>query len=66
MGKRFGDDPAFHAVLGQMASHASAYAPSISPAAFPAAAHGALILHPARTDIGKRLRLVWSVARGRL
>lgn len=66
MGKRFGDDPPHRVVLGDMASHALAHAPSITAAAFPAAAHGALIIHPARTELGKRLRLVWSVARGRL
>ncbi|MCW5758310.1 MAG: squalene/phytoene synthase family protein [Phenylobacterium sp.] len=34
--------------------------------AFPAVAHAALALHPARTELGKRLRVTWAVARGRI
>ena len=34
--------------------------------AFPAVAHAALALRPASSELGKRLRMTWAVARGRL
>ena len=48
------------------AATAKAGARSVSVAAFPAVAHATLALHPAKSDLGKRLRLTWAVARGRL
>jgi len=39
---------------------------ALSAAAFPAVAHAALVLHPARSELGRRLRLTLSVARGRI
>ena len=38
----------------------------LSAAAFPAVAHAALALNPAGSEFGKRLRLTWAVARGRI
>ncbi|MDZ4370360.1 MAG: squalene/phytoene synthase family protein [Phenylobacterium sp.] len=34
--------------------------------AFPAVAHATLVLTPARSEIGRRLRVTWAVARGRI
>jgi phytoene synthase len=48
------------------AAQARADARRLSPAAFPAVAHAALALRPARTDLGKRLRLIWAVALGQI
>lgn len=52
-------------IAGQAAA-ARADARTLSPAAFPAVAHAALALRPAGSEIGKRLRLTWAVARGKL
>ena len=52
-------------VAGQAAA-ARADARTLSPAAFPAVAHAALALQPAGSELGKRLRLTWTVARGKL
>jgi hypothetical protein len=38
----------------------------LSAEAFPAVAHATLALHPSRSEFGKRLRLTWAVARGRI
>ncbi len=38
----------------------------ISAAAFPAIAHAVLALKPADSELGKRLRMTWAVARGRI
>lgn len=48
------------------AAEARREARTLSAAAFPAAAHAALALHPAKTELGKRLRLTWAVMTGRL
>ena len=48
------------------AEAAKAGARALSAAAFPAVAHASLALHPAKSELGKRLRLTWAVARGRL
>lgn len=45
---------------------ARAGARRLSAAAFPAVAHAALILKPARSELARRLRVIWAVARGRL
>ena len=45
---------------------AKADARLLRPAAFPAVAHAALALKPAASEFGKRMRLTWAVARGRL
>lgn len=45
---------------------ARADAQAISAAAFPAVAHAALVLNPPGSEFGKRLRLTWAVARGRI
>jgi len=45
---------------------AKADARLLRPAAFPAAAHAVLALKPAGSEFGKRMRLTWAVARGRL
>lgn len=39
---------------------------ALSAAAFPAVAHAALVLNPPGSEFGKRLRLTWAVARGRI
>jgi phytoene synthase len=41
-------------------------AAALSPAAFPAVAHATLALRPTGSELGKRLRLTWAVARGRI
>lgn len=41
-------------------------AQALSPAAFPAVAHAALVLNPPGSEFGKRLRLTWAVARGKI
>lgn len=51
--------------VGQAAA-ARADARTLSPSAFPAVAHAALALQPAGSELGKRLRLTWAVARGKL
>jgi len=66
LARRFADDPAFRQVIGEWMNHARIEGRLLSPAAFPGAAHAALVLHPSRTELGKRLRLTWSVATGRL
>jgi phytoene synthase len=38
----------------------------LSPAAFPAVAHAALAGRPGRSELAKRLRVTWAVARGRI
>jgi 15-cis-phytoene synthase len=48
------------------AQAARADAMTLSAAAFPAVAHAALVLHPVGSEFGKRLRLTWAVARGRI
>ena len=50
---------------GQAAS-ARREARLLSAAAFPAVAHATFALHPAAAEFGKRLRLTWAVARGRI
>jgi phytoene synthase len=50
---------------GEMAL-ARADARRLSPAAFPAVAHATLAVRPARSEFAKRLRITWSMARGRL
>jgi phytoene synthase len=54
------------ALVARLAAVAQAEAKTLSAAAFPAVAHAALVLHPTGSDFGKRLRLTWAVARGRL
>ncbi|WP_337186143.1 squalene/phytoene synthase family protein [Phenylobacterium sp.] len=49
-----------------LAAGARAGARRLGMRAFPAVAHAALALHPARTELGKRLRVTWAVARGRI
>ncbi|WP_309091161.1 squalene/phytoene synthase family protein [Phenylobacterium sp.] len=45
---------------------ARAGARRLSAAAFPAVAHAAFAIRPARSDLARRVRLIWAVARGRL
>ena len=45
---------------------AKADARLLPPKAFPAVAHAALALKPAASEFGKRMRLTWAVARGRI
>ncbi|WP_430425856.1 squalene/phytoene synthase family protein [Phenylobacterium sp.] len=52
-------------VAGQ-AGVARADARTLSPAAFPAVAHAALALRPGGSEVRRRLRLTWAVARGKL
>ena len=56
------DPRTLHAALAE----ARRQARRLSVAAFPAAAHAALARRRASSDLGKRLRLTWAVARGRL
>jgi phytoene synthase len=50
----------------QGAAEARADARKLSAAAFPAVAHAALVLNPAGSELARRLRILWAVARGRL
>lgn len=54
------------ALVAGLAAEARAGAAGVSAAAFPAVAHAALALRPAATEFGKRLRLTWAVASGRI
>jgi phytoene synthase len=54
------------ALVSERAAEARADALALSAAAFPAVAHAALTLQPAASEFGKRLRLTWAVARGRI
>ncbi|MDB5494747.1 MAG: crtB [Phenylobacterium sp.] len=60
LGRR--SDVALKAELGE----ARRAARRLSAQAFPAAAHAALAGHPARSELAKRLRVTWAVARGRI
>lgn len=60
LGRR--DPSLVKAQSGQAATDAEA----LSAAAFPAVAHAALAIHPTGSEFGKRLRLTWAVARGRI
>ena len=50
----------------QAADQARRGARKLSAAAFPAVAHAALVLKPARSELARRLRVIWAVATGRL
>jgi phytoene synthase len=54
------------ALLKQALAAARAHARRLSVAAFPAAAHAALAGRPGESELAKRLRLTWAVARGRI
>jgi phytoene synthase len=54
------------ALVGSLAASARAGVRRLSVPAFPAAAHAALAVRPPATEVGKRLRLTWAVARGRV
>lgn len=54
------------AALASEFAAAQTAAPRLSAAAFPAVAHASLALRPTRSELAKRLRLTWAVARGRL
>jgi 15-cis-phytoene synthase len=58
--------PDLRIAIGRLMSAAMIDARTLSAAAFPAVAHATLVTHPAKTELGKRLRLTWAVARGRL
>lgn len=53
-------------LVAGLAAVARADARALSAAAFPAVAHAALALRPAGSEVGKRLRLTWAVATGRI
>jgi 15-cis-phytoene synthase len=53
-------------LVASQAAAAADDARKLGAAAFPAVAHAALALHPANSELGKRLRLTWAVARGRI
>lgn len=54
------------ALVGAQAPAARADAKALSAAAFPAVVHAALVLHGARSEFARRLRLTGAVALGRL
>lgn len=64
--RKFESRPDLRIAIGRMMSAAMIDARFMSVAAFPAVAHATLVMRPAKTEIGKRLRLMWAVARGRL
>jgi phytoene synthase len=53
-------------LLAEIREAANRAIKAISPAAFPAVAAGALARHAAASELARRLRLTWAVARGRL
>jgi len=53
-------------LANRQAPAAKSDARALSATAFPAVAHAALVLNPARSELAKRLRLTWAVARGRI
>jgi len=50
----------------QQVAEAQAGARRLSAAAFPAVAHATLALKAPRSELARRLRLIWAVARGRI
>jgi phytoene synthase len=64
--RRAANAPDLGAVLKAARRQASADVKRLSIAAFPAAAHGALAGGRTRSEAGKRLRLTWAVAVGRI
>jgi phytoene synthase len=66
MGMRFGEDETRHAAFRHLLATGQREVRGLSIAAFPAVAHVALAGRPAMSELGKRLRITWAVARGRI
>lgn len=66
LGRRVGETPALQSSFDQSLNIARSASRHLSAAAFPAIAHAALLTSPPTTELGKRLRLTWAVARGRI
>jgi len=63
LGRREGTGPE---VMRQALAAARTHARRLGVGAFPAVAHAALAARPQASDLARRLRLTWAVARGRL
>ena len=66
LGRRLADAPALQSAFDQSLNVARSASRHLSAAAFPAVAHASLLTNPPASELGKRLRLTWAVARGRL
>jgi phytoene synthase len=66
LGRRAGDQPALQAAFERALSAARREAGGLSTAAFPAVAHAALAGRSRASDLARRLRVTWAVARGRI
>jgi phytoene synthase len=66
LGRKAAEAPALRPVFARALKSARTAVTALSPAAFPAAAHASLAERPAQSAFGKRLRLTWAVARGRI
>jgi phytoene synthase len=66
MGQRFGEDETRRAAFRHLLATGQREVRKLGVAAFPAVAHVALAGRPAMSELGKRLRITWAVARGRI
>lgn len=66
LGRRARAAPALRPVFERALQGARAAVKRLSPAAFPAAAHATLAGRPDQSELAKRLRVTWAVARGRI
>lgn len=66
LGRRARAAPALRPVFERAMTGARAAVKRLSPAAFPAAAHATLAGRPEQSELARRLRITWAVARGRI
>jgi len=66
LGRKAAEAPALRPVFQRALAGARTAVKGLSPDAFPAAAHASLAGRAHRSALGKRLRLTWAVARGRI
>jgi len=66
LGRRAAQEPALRPAFRRALASARRSAKRLSANAFPAAAHAALAGRPRGSDLARRLRVTWAVARGRL
>lgn len=66
LGRKAAEAPALRPVFERALKGARTAVGALSPAAFPAVAHATLAGRPAASELAKRLRVTWAVARGRI
>ncbi|WP_411287565.1 squalene/phytoene synthase family protein [Phenylobacterium sp.] len=66
LGRRLAASPELQPAFDNVLTAARSATRSLSVTAFPAVAHAALAVRPAKSDISRRLRLTLAVARGRI